>query len=54
MGLGKGLALSALVVARVTESGVETPVHPSPLSRSVGDWRVRSAALAMTRSKISL
>ena len=35
MGLGKGLALSAIVVARVTEAGLEAPARPSPLTRNL-------------------
>ena len=45
MGLGKGLALSAIVVARVTESGVEAPARPLAADKKRGRL-LRSAGRA--------
>ena len=65
MGLGKGLALSAIVVARVTESGVEAPARPLAADKNVAiaafgraRWpisrRVASSGLSRDRTGVVL
>jgi hypothetical protein len=51
MGAGEGLALSATVVARVIQSGVELK-RMLALTGNLGNWRIRPATLGGSAPRV--